>query len=148
MAAVVAQDVNRSESTTALDLDVLVQDPSNACAYLLPPGELQQFEVGPKTWSRVTPATVTFVIPNGSLVDEVPPFVQAPDGRPSVLIQYPSGQRAYFLDFDQLQRYRIEQPNEKSGYGISFVIPRGTELVEELPGLMVAILQIGEKPVE
>src|SRR5688572_17217267 len=77
--------------------EVLIQDPARQCAYDIKAEQLQRFEAGPEVWSKVDDSTVTFVIPNNELIDEVPPFLRAPELNPSVLIRYPRGQAAYFL---------------------------------------------------
>ena len=123
--------------------DVLIQDPANACAYLISADDLEAYKATPETWDHMGPDTVTFVIPDSDFVEELPPFVQTSDANPAVLIQYPRGNRAYLLTFDQLQAYRIPQPktHDDAKYGISFIIPRGTELIEELPPLRRSLLQ-------
>ncbi|MBV9141504.1 MAG: hypothetical protein JO115_11400 [Pseudonocardiales bacterium] len=87
--------------------------------------------------------TVTFVIPGGDAVEEMPPFRQQADLDPSVLIQHQAAGKAYHLTFDQLQTYRTAE-SVAGRYGISFVIPHSTELIEELPALRAALLQTQE----
>jgi hypothetical protein len=122
--------------------NVLIHDPARAIAYYLPSEELGGFEATPDTWAKLDDTTVAFVIPDGEIVDEVPSFLRAPELRPSVLIRYSRGQSAYFLSFEDLQRYTIEDPPPlDTATSISFVIPKGTELIEELPALRRALLQ-------
>jgi len=74
----------------------------------------------------------------------MPPFRQVADLEPSVLIQHRAAERSYYLDFTALQAYRINGPGAGLTYGISFVIPRSTELFEELPALRASVLQTQE----
>jgi len=127
--------------------DVLIQDPIRKRAYLLPADQMDAYQVGPETWSQLEPSVVTFTLPGVEEVVEVPSYNSAPSQEPSVLIQYPDGKASYFLTYEQLQQFIIEQPNEKKGYGISFVIPMGMEMIEELPAMMKSMLQSGEKAV-
>jgi len=124
--------------------DVLVQDPARDCCYLIPAAELARFETGPETWAGVDGGTVTFVIPGGDTIEEMPPFRQVADLEPSVLIQHRAGEKSYHLDFTALQAYRINGPGVGLNYGISFVIPQSTELFEELPSLRASLLQTQE----
>lgn len=125
--------------------DILIQDPLHECAYLLPASDMNAYQTGPETWTQLDTGTVTFVIPDKDFVEEVPPFNQSLDQTPQVLIQYPQGHVSYYLTFEQLQRYRTEQPTQKGvGYGISFILPRGVELIEELPALRRSSLQSQE----
>jgi len=121
---------------------VLVQDPARCCAYSIEASELKTYEVTPETWAKLDDSTVTFVIPDGELVDEVPPYLRNPELNPSVLVRFGQEKGAYFLSFQDLQKYKIPQP--ETGFGaeqISFIIPAGTELIEELPALRRALLQ-------
>ncbi len=88
-------------------------------------------------------STVSFVIPDGEVIDEVPSFLRTPEIEPSVLIRYSRSQSSYFLTFEDLQKFSVTQPTEtlNTADSISFVIPRGTELIEELPTLRRALLQ-------
>jgi hypothetical protein len=121
---------------------VLIQDPARNCAYYIRPVDLQKHEVTPETWARLDDSTVTFVIPNGDLVDEIPAYLRNPELDPSVLVRFGQGKNAFFLSFEELQTYKIEQPTTSfDDEQISFIIPRGTELIEELPALRRALLQ-------
>jgi hypothetical protein len=122
--------------------NVLIQDPARGCAYYIKADELHKHEVTPETWSRLDDSTVTFVIPNGDLVDEIPAYLRNPELDPSVLIRFGQGQTAFFMSFDELQAYKIPQPESSlDDDQISFIIPYGTELIEELPALRRALLQ-------
>lgn len=122
--------------------DVLIQNPARSCAYLIPAAELSEYRTTPETLSQLTPSTITFVIPDESFVEEVPPFRRQPNAELSVLIQDPRRNAAYILTQEQLERYRCEQPKEGSlDYGISFAIPYGMELIQELPALRQSLLQ-------
>ena len=122
--------------------NVLVQDPARQCAYYIKADQLQAFKATAQTWTQVNDSTVTFVIPGDELVDEVPPFLRVPELSPSVLIRYSAGKAAYFLTFEDLQAFKIPQPQESfDPDSISFIVPRGTEMIEELPTLRRALLQ-------
>ncbi len=121
---------------------VLIQDPARLCAYYIEAAQLQKYEVTPSTWAKLDDGTVTFVIPNGDLVDEIPAYLRNPELNPSVLIRFGQGQTAFYLSFDQLQAHKIAQPDSSfDDEQVSFIIPRGTELIEELPTLRRALLQ-------
>src|SRR5437588_176842 len=77
--------------------NVLIQDPARNRAYWIPTHELEAFRASPETWARLDDTTVSFVIPDGEVIDEVPSFLRVPDTEPSVLIRYSRGQAAYFL---------------------------------------------------
>lgn len=126
--------------------DVLIQDPMRGCAYLIRADQLMAYRTGVSSWEHVDGRTVTFVISEDELLDEVPPFIQTASDSPSVLIQFPAGSASYFLSFEQLRAFEIPQSEAAhSGYGISFVMPTGTELVQELPVLMRGLLQSNER---
>lgn len=123
--------------------NVLIQDPARGTAYYIRAEELAEFQATPETWARLDDTTVTFAIPDGDVIDEVPSFLRAPELDPSVLIRYARGKSAYFLTFEDLQKFTVEQPTGSLDVtdSISFVVPRGTELIEELPTLRRALLQ-------
>jgi hypothetical protein len=104
---------------------------------------LAEFRTTPATWARLNDTTVSFVIPDGEVIDEVPSFLRAPEVEPSVLIRYSRSQSSYFLTFEDLQRFAVTQPTDSlnTADSISFIVPRGTELIEELPALRRALLQ-------
>ena len=105
---------------------------------------LGDFEATVATWGQLDDSTVTFVIPDGDLIDEVPPSLRTPELTPSVLIRYTRAEKSYFLTNDDLQRFRVVQPMDAfDPESISFILPRGTELIEELPLLRRALLQSG-----
>lgn len=123
--------------------DVLIQDPPRDCSYFIESNDLAAFRSTPETWACVNDTTVSFVIPDGEVIDEVPSFLRNPELKPSVLIRYSRAQSSYFLTFEDLQRFKVIQTNEplNTDDSISFVIPRGTELIEEIPALRRALLQ-------
>ncbi|MGH3938741.1 MAG: hypothetical protein ACRDTG_08900 [Pseudonocardiaceae bacterium] len=123
--------------------NVLIQDPARKRAYFIKAEELTGFRTTPATWARLNDATVSFVIPDGEVIDEVPSFLRTPEAEPSVLIRYSHSRSSYFLTFEDLQRFAVTQPTESldTADSISFIIPRGTELIEELPALRRALLQ-------
>jgi hypothetical protein len=125
--------------------EILIQDPIHECSYHIPAARLSEYRTGPDAWTQLTPETVTFVIPGTEAIEEVPPFVASADNEPSVLIQFPTDQSSYLLSWDELQQFQIDQPTEYwDGFeGVSFVMPRGMELIEQLPALRRAALQSG-----
>jgi hypothetical protein len=125
--------------------EILIQDPIHECAYRIPAARLSDYRTGPGAWTQLTPETVTFVIPGAEDIEEVPPFVASADNEPSVLIQFPTDQSSYLLSWAELQQFQIDQPTEYwDGFeGVSFVMPRGMELIEQLPALRRAALQSG-----
>ncbi|MGH3568993.1 MAG: hypothetical protein ACRDRH_23805 [Pseudonocardia sp.] len=138
-----AYDKSREHLRTFVALpNILVQDPQRGCAYYVQAEQLVRFAATSNTWGQLDDTTVTFVIPDGDIIDEVPPALRAPELRPSVLIRYSRGKTSFFLTFEDLQEFRIDQPTEAFDPGsISFIIPRGTELIEELPLIRRALLQ-------
>ncbi|GGA58697.1 hypothetical protein GCM10007416_34850 [Kroppenstedtia guangzhouensis] len=136
---------NLSNTVIFEDLpDVLIQDPHHEYAYFIPADELKSFQVSGETWEHVTPGTVTFVIPDENYVEEAPPFTQYGVESPSVLVQFPRDESAYFLKNEDLQKFRIDQPETQPVGSMSFVIPRGTELWQEVPKMRAWELQSGE----
>jgi hypothetical protein len=123
--------------------NVLIQDPARSCAYFVTTENLLKFRSSAETWSRVNDTTVSLVIPDGEVIDEVPSFLRNPELEPSILIRYSRDQSSFFLTFEELQQYKVDQPVESLNTtdSISFIIPRGTELIEELPTLRRALLQ-------
>ncbi len=110
--------------------DILIQDPVRGRAYFVKAEELVEFRTTPATWVRLNDTTVSFVIPDGEVIDEVPSFLRTPEAEPSVLIRYSRSQSSYFLTFEDLQRFAVTQPTESLNASdlISFIVPRGTEL--------------------
>jgi len=123
---------------------VLIQEPQTGSQYFIGPDDLSKYEVTQKTWAKIGPETVTFVIPDPDYVTEVPPFLRSGARKPSILIQWPRGNKAYFLSNAVLRRYKAKKRLTYGDYGISFVLPVGLEFVEELPILIQALLQSGE----
>lgn len=123
--------------------NILIQDPARGTAYFVKAEELAEFRTTPATWARLNDTTVSFVIPDGEVIDEVPSFLRVPEVEPSVLIRYSRSQSSYFLTFEDLQRFAVTQPTDSlhTSDSISFIVPRGTELIEELPALRRALLQ-------
>jgi hypothetical protein len=127
--------------------DVLIQHPSQKTNYLIPGHELSKFVTSQKTWKLIDHGTVTFVVPDKKIAQEVPPYLRVPNPKPSILIQYPKEKASYFLTYSQLKQYKINRaPKKGSGYDISFLLPYGMELVEELPAMVAIPLQSGEAP--
>ena len=121
---------------------VMIQDPQRQCIFFIPAEELKKFKATTETWTKLNSGTVTFVIPNGELFEEVPPFINPGETEPSVLIQYRKDQTDYFLIYDQLEAYKVKLDHHfKEDNLISFIIPIGWELIEELPSVRRALLQ-------
>lgn len=123
--------------------DILIQDPARGRAYFVKAEKLAEFRTTPATWARLNDTTVSFIIPDGEVIDEVPSFLRTPEAEPSVLIRHSRSQSSYFLAFEDLQRFTVTQPTESlnAAGSISFIVPRSTELIEELPALRRALLQ-------
>ena len=125
--------------------DVLIQSPATNSAYLVPADELARFEVAATDWQKMSLNTVTFTLPEAGLIEKVPPFKQANDEFPDVLIQWHSARKSFLILADQLAKYEVPVGRERGeGYDVSFIIPRGTELIELLPSLQGSMLQSGE----
>lgn len=125
--------------------NILIQDPVEEIAFLLTADQLGRFETNAGTWSQMGLNTVTFTIPEEGLVEEVPPFARASSDRPDVLIQWKTAEKSYFLPYSKLSEFATPLGRSKGqGYDVSFALPRGTELIDELPALRRAILQSGE----
>lgn len=125
--------------------NIIIQDSIKNCAYILPSNTMDTYKVTVDTWSKIGSDTVTFVIPGEDYIEEIPPFSQVNTDRPSVLIQFPSNDTAFFLSFDDLEKYETNIPENQPEQSISFILPRGTELIEELPDLRISLLQTQEK---
>lgn len=124
--------------------NLLIQDSEKENTFYIPSNEMEQFLVNGNTWEKMTPGTVTFVIPDENYFEEAPPFTQYGVENPPVLVQFPKGESAYFLTYEDLQPYKIERPESHPVGTMSFVIPRGTELWEELPRMKWMDLQSNE----
>ncbi|MEG9883343.1 MAG: hypothetical protein V6Z86_01750 [Hyphomicrobiales bacterium] len=123
---------------------VLIQDPRVGCAYLIDSQALANYEMSSEKLVHIDHGVVTFSIPDNELIEATPPFNASGTGQPTVIIQHLARNKSYFLTYDQLQAYRIEQPSDYGGYGISFVIPSGNEFLEDLSPVQYAMLQSGE----
>lgn len=125
--------------------DVLIQHPTRRANYLVPAERLTDFAVSARTWSRFGSEVVTFVIPDEThLVEEIPPVVREPDAELAIHVQDPAREAAYFLAAEQLAEFRIDEEPAEVEYGISFIVPVGFELIEEMPALMRGLLQTQE----
>jgi hypothetical protein len=124
--------------------DVLIQHPAKKVNYLVPGERLVEFTVGPDTWSQFGTEAVTFVLATEEdLLGEIPPVNREPDANPAIHIQHPEREAAYYISAEQLEEFAVEEVGE---YGISFVVPMGHELIEEMPALMRGLLQTQESP--
>ena len=121
---------------------VLIQNPSKSCAYFLEASELARFQVNASDLVGMKPGTVTFSICGEELVDEVPPFNQDPGSTPDVLVRYLEDRTAYLIPASELAKFEIDQPEFSFGdHYVSFIMPSGMELVEEIPFLKRGMLQ-------
>lgn len=119
--------------------DVCIQDPVHSTAYLIPAGELNQFAV--QDASIVSgEATVTFVLPTDSLIDELldgpPQWSETPD----VLIRGGEEGGGFHLTFEQLQTFEISRPDVHPE-ARTYTFPMPEALVAELPAAVQALLQ-------
>ncbi|WP_027556391.1 hypothetical protein [Bradyrhizobium sp. Cp5.3] len=122
--------------------DVLIQHPGKGCAYFIPANILNGHRATPDTFANLRSGTVTFCISGTDLIDEVPPYNDEPGDSPDVLIRYLADRTAYFLSYDQLSKFKVEQPElPLSGEYVSFIVPGGMEFVEEIPLLKRGLLQ-------
>lgn len=130
---------------TARTPDVLIQNPTCRINYLIPGKRLADFETDASTWGRFGPETVTFVIPDpANLLEEMPPALRAPDADPAVHIQDPAREAAYYLEGAELAAFAIDDALDEVEYDVSFIVPVGLELIEEMPPLMRGLLQTQE----
>jgi hypothetical protein len=114
---------------------LVIQDIQHDCAYHIPSEELEKYRATQETWNKVDYSTVTFIIPDQAILEETPPLFRSDVSKePSVLIQYRRKREAYFLGFDELQKYKIPQPDEFIEGTLSFIIPIGMELLQEMEG--------------
>lgn len=70
--------------------------------------------------------------------------MREPGTEPAIHVQDPARQAAYFLTTDQLAEFRVDKGPDEVESGISFIVPVGLELIEELPALMRGLLQSSE----
>ena len=127
------------------DIDtVLIQDPRAGRAYLLSLSDISRYEMSPDNLTSIDEGVVIFSIPTDILVETTPPFNATGAERPAILIQHEAAGKSYLLQYDALQSYAIDQPTDPGGYDVSFIIPRGNELLDKLQPLPLALLQSGE----
>ncbi|WP_427914884.1 hypothetical protein ACPWT1_08220 [Ramlibacter sp. MMS24-I3-19] len=125
--------------------DVLIQDPATQRAFFISAAHLEaKHRCTEGDLARINGGTVTFVIPDDDFLQEAPPFKASADIETSVLIQYPTGGRSYFLSRADLDQYVCDKPMEYGSYGISFALPVGLEEIETLPISLITALQSGE----
>ncbi len=123
---------------------VLVQDPKAERAYLIDASAFPEFEMSTERLVSVDQGVVTFSIPDDEFVEVTPPFNASGTERPAIIVQHLAANKAYFLTYEQLQAFQVDQPSDYGGYGISFVIPSGNEFLEDLSPVQYATLQSGE----
>ena len=123
---------------------VLIQDPPTGHAYIIGSQELNAFELTADAFARIDDGVITFIIPDDELIETTPPFNSSGTKTPTVIIQALALNKSFLLSYEQLQLFRVSQPNDYGGYGISFVIPSGNEFLEDLSPVQQAMLQSGE----
>jgi len=122
--------------------DVLIQHPTKSCAYYLTSAQLESYRADSEKFAKLRSGTVTFVITGGEIVDELPAFNQDPSDQPDILVRFPRDRTAYLLPYTELERYKVDQPIDSFGdHYMSFIVPGGMELVEEIPLLKKGLLQ-------
>jgi len=120
--------------------DVLIQDSKNAISYFIPSAKLCSFEI--KSIEQ-RENIITFSIPNGDLIDEVNDF-PITNEISSVLINDPRRNIQYLITNEELKRFEIKTFEEMSQIVdncLSFIIPTGDELIEDVPNLSPSMLQ-------
>lgn len=121
---------------------VLIQHPTRGCAYFIPELDLLKYKADAKAFAKLRSGTVTFVIAGEEIVDELPAFNQDPSNQPDVMIRFPHDRTSYLVPFAELEKYQVDQPTTSFGdHYISFIVPGGMELVEEIPLLKKGLLQ-------
>ena len=123
---------------------VLIQNPAVAETYLIPADAFSQFKMTPDRLSLVDDGVVTFTIPDDEFVEVTPPFNSTHSPNPWVMVQFLATRESFLLSPADLRAYSVDQPNDYGGYGISFAIPSGNEMIEDLTPVMYAKLQSGE----
>jgi hypothetical protein len=121
---------------------ILVQHPGRSCAYFIPADRLVDFLATPDVFAKLRPGTVAFTISGEEIIDEMPPFNQDPSDAPDIQICFAPDRTSYVVPFEALEQFKIEQPKFRFGTDyVSFIIPAGMELVEEIPLLKRGLLQ-------
>lgn len=123
---------------------ILIQDPRAGHAYLIDSKTLDNFELTSSKLTSINDGIVTFVVPDDDIFETTPPFNASESKTPNIIIQVLSLNKAFLLSYEELQLFRVDQPNDYDGYGISFVIPSGNEFLEDLSPVQQAMLQSGE----
>jgi hypothetical protein len=135
--------LKEAENSRAFDRmpAVLIQHPTKGCAYYLSEADISLFSTTAESLAGLRAGTVTFTI-SDELVDEVPPFNLDPANEPDVLIRFAKDRTSYLVSAAELERFRVDQPRSSFGdHYVSFIIPSGLELVEEIPLLKKGLLQ-------
>lgn len=144
---------NRSVSQSSMESNnisktptILIQDPRNSRCYLLDAVDLNSYLLTKEKLMSLNAETITFVVPEDNLLDLTPPFSKNFTNTPSIIIQHHSQEKSYFIPTEELVKYLVQQPESlQDGYDVSFILPHGTELIEELPEMMKGLLQSGER---
>lgn len=123
---------------------VLIQDPRMGHAYVISSQELRAFELTADAFAKIDDSVITFIIPDDDLIEVTPAFNVSGTKTPTVIIQALALDKSFLLSYEQLQLFKVAQPNDYGGYGISFVIPAGNEFLEDLSPLQAAMLQSQE----
>lgn len=121
---------------------VLIQHPTRGCAYYVSDTDLKKYKADAQAFASLRSGTVTFVIAGEELIDELPTFNQDSTDQPDILVRFPHDRTAYLVPFSELEQYKTSQPDSSFGdHYVSFIIPNGMELVEEIPLLKKGLLQ-------
>lgn len=120
--------------------DVLIQDSKNAISYFIPADQLSKFETKSIEHEE---DLLTFLIPNGDLIDDVNEFSSHSENS-SVLIKHPAGEANYLITQNNLKKFELrtfEEMTKIVDNCVSFIIPAGDELLEDIPNLAPSMLQ-------
>lgn len=120
--------------------DVLIQDSKLAISYYIEAKELGKY-VADENMNLEN--TVTFVITQGELLDDVN-LTNSSYINQSVLIKHSKSNTQYYIPFNKLEDFKINAIDqiEKIADGcITFILPTGDELLEDVPNLSRAMLQ-------
>lgn len=120
--------------------DILIQDSKNAIYYFIPSAKLSLLQTESIEQRE---NIITFSIPNGDLIEEVNDF-PITNEISSVLINDPRWNMQYLITYEDLKKYEIKTFEEVSKIidnCLSFIIPTGDELIEDVPNLSPSMLQ-------
>lgn len=136
--------MNTIEARTKQTLlpSILIQHPACGAAYYIPEEHLEVFEVSGASLLSIGPETVTFSVAEDDVIEDMPAFNQTESVKPDVLVRFPARKRAFFIPSNKLQEFKIDQPKASFGdHYISFIMPAGMEMVDEIPLYKRGMLQ-------